>query len=250
MNHLCRLLVATTLFLPITTSAQDLSSNTFAFTHAAAIDVVSGRAMPDMTVIVADGRISAIGKSSALKPPANARVINASGKFLIPGLWDMHVHWDDESAGDSHGKDYLPLFLANGVTGIRLMGGVPGHQEWRKDIENGSLLAPRIAIASKIVDGTKWGDPRGALVANEAEARQAVQTAKGEGADFIKIYDGLSREAFFAIADESKKQGLPFAGHVPQLVSASEASDAGMKSIEHLEGVLEASSVAKRSCGI
>src|SRR5215470_1607209 len=120
MKHLCLLLlVATVLFLSLTTSAQDLSSNTFAFTHVAVIDVVSGRAMPDMTVIVADGRISAIGKSGALKPPANAQVNNASGKFLIPGLWDMHVHWYDDSDPLGNGADYLPLFLANGVTGIR-----------------------------------------------------------------------------------------------------------------------------------
>jgi imidazolonepropionase-like amidohydrolase len=235
MNHLCRLLLfATVLFLSITASAQDLSSNIFAFTHVAVIDVVSGRAMPDMTVIVADGRISAIGKASAQKPPANAQVINASGKFLIPGLWDMHIHWYDQR--------YLPLFLVNGVTGVRIMWGGSVHHRWQKETETGSLMAPRMVIASPIVDGAKPVWPTSIAVSGAEEAREAVRKSKSEGAQFIKVYEFLSRDAFLAIADESKKQGLPFVGHVPLQVSALEASDAGMKSIEHLTGLFETSS--------
>jgi len=147
----------------------------------------------------------------------------------------MHAHWNSE--------DDLQLYLANGVTGIRIMWGFPINHEWKRSIENGTLQGPRLVIASPIIDGTNPVFPTSLSVANAAEARQAVVDSKAGGAEFIKIYDRLSREAFFAIADEARKQRIPFAGHVPSSVSAAEASDAGMKSIEHLSGVLEASSM-------
>jgi len=187
-----------------------------------------------MTVVITGSRISAIGETSKVRVPQDAQVVDATGKFVIPGLWDMHVHW--------YLKDYLPLFIANGVTGIRLMWGGPMHHAWRKEIEQGTLLGPRLVIASPIVDGPNpiW---RGSLaVGNAAEAREAVRTSKQAGADFIKIYDRLPRDAFFAIVDEATKQGLRFAGHVPQSVSVVEASEAGQHSIEHLTGILTASS--------
>jgi imidazolonepropionase-like amidohydrolase len=146
----------------------------------------------------------------------------------------MHVH--------PHGKDYLPLFIANGVTGIRVMWGDPEDHEWRKAIEAGDLIGPRMIIASPLVDGPKpyW---RGSIsVSSEAEARQVVIKAKQDGADFVKVYQFLPRDLYFAIADEAKKQGMPFAGHVPISVSAQEASSAGQKSFEHLVGILPACS--------
>src|SRR5262249_53820724 len=152
------------------------------------INVVSGRAMPDMTVIVTGAHISAMGGSDSLHPPAHAQVVNATGKFLIPGLWDMHVH--------AYEKDRLSLFVANGVTGVRQMMGAPVHHEWRPDIESGTLLAPRMILASNIVDGP-GGAPNWIIVHNAAEARQAVRNSKDEGADFIKVYSDLSREGFF-----------------------------------------------------
>jgi len=146
----------------------------------------------------------------------------------------MHVHWYD--------KDYLPLFTANGVTGLRIMWGYPVHHAWRKAVENGTLLGPRMVIASSLIDGPNPIWPTSTVVRDEAEARDAVRKAKREGADFIKVYTLLSRESFFAIADEAKKQGLPFAGHVPFTVSAADASDAGIKSIEHLTELIQSAS--------
>jgi len=204
------------------------------FTHVTVIDATGAAAKPDMTVVIADGHITRIGKSKEVRNPSDAQIVDATGKFLIPGLWDMHVHWSQ--------KEYLPLFTANGVTGVRMMWGFPYHHAWKKEIQSGNLLGPRMNIASAIVDGPKpiW---RGSVgVANEAEARQAVIKEKQAGADFIKVYSLLPRAAYFAIADEAKKQGIPFAGHVPEAVNAAEASDAGQKSIEHLTGVLLACS--------
>src|SRR5262249_42865203 len=169
--------------------------------------------------------------STATQFPAGTQVINASGKYLIPGLWDVHVHW--------YMKDYLPLFIANGVTGVRQMWGFPFHQEWRKQIQSGALLAPRMIIASPIIDGPNAVWQGSVSVATAEEARQAVRTSKEQGADFIKVYSRLTKDAFFAIAEETKKLGIPFAGHVPVQISALEASEAGQRSIEHLTGILE-----------
>ena len=204
------------------------------FTHITVIDATGAPAQPDMTVVVRGDRITELGKSGTVRAPEDAQVVDATGKLMIPGLWDMHVHW-------LH-RDYLPLFIANGVTGIRLMWGMPMHHQWREGIEKGALLGPRMAIASAIVDGPKPIWPDSLAVGTDAEGRQAVSGSKQEGADFIKVYSRLPREVYFAIADEAKKLGIPFAGHVPASVSVAEVSDAGQKSIEHFTNLLEACS--------
>ncbi len=205
-----------------------------AFTHVTVIDATGASAKPDMTVVISGGRITAIGSSTRERIPKDAQVIEAAGKYLIPGLWDMHVHWGD--------TEYLPLFLANGVTGIRIMWGGAQQQDWRRQSEAGELLAPHLVIASEIIDGPKPFWPGSIGVANEVQARQAVVQAKQEGADFVKVYSFLPREEYFAIVDESKKLGIAFAGHLPLAVSAEEASNAGQKSFEHLFGLLPACS--------
>ncbi len=205
-----------------------------AIRHVTVIDATGAPGRPDMTVIIVGDRIAQIAKSSGAAIPKGAQVVNATGKFLIPGLWDMHVH--------PTGKDYLALFIANGVTGIRIMWGSPNHDEWRKQIEAGQLLGPHMWIASPIIDGPKPYWPGSVSVSSEQQARQAVDIAKQYGADFVKVYQGLPREEYFAIADESRKQGISFVGHVPISVSAQEASRAGQKSFEHLIGILPACS--------
>jgi imidazolonepropionase-like amidohydrolase len=209
------------------------------FVHATVIDATGAAAQPDVTVVITGDRIITIGRTVDVPLPENAQIVDATGKFLIPGLWDMHVHWED--------KEYLPLFIANGVTGVRIMWGFPLHHQWRKEIEQGSLLGPRLVIASTIVDGPNPVWPGSDTASNAATGRQAVSNAKQDGADFVKVYSRLPREAYFAIADEAKKQGIPFAGHVPDAVSVQEASEAGQKSIEHLTGVLAACSDAAKT---
>lgn len=205
-----------------------------AFTHVTVIDTRGGAPQSDATVVISGNRIVAIGESGKLKIPHVARTVDGTGKFLIPGLWDMHVHW--------YKQDYLPLFIANGVTGIRVMWGMPLNHQWRKEIAAGQLLGPHMLIASSIVDGPKPFWPGSIAVANTSEGRQAVLESKQGGADFIKVYSLLPRDAYFAIADEAKKQGIPFEGHVPIAVSVEEASNAGQKTVEHLTGVLDACS--------
>lgn len=213
---------------------QKTPSKPLVLTHVTIIDPTGGPTKSDMTLIIQGDLISELGKHNSVRIPKDVQVVDATGKFLIPGLWDMHIHWYEPES--------LSLFVANGVTGARVMWGHSLHHQWRKDIEAGKLIGPRLVIASPIIDGPKPIWPGSVAVNNEAEARQAVKTAKQEGADFIKVYSLLSREAFFAIADEAKKQGIAFAGHIPQSVTVIEAAEAGQKSVEHLTGMLTACS--------
>jgi imidazolonepropionase-like amidohydrolase len=212
-------------------------SQVVVFTHANVIDGSGAEMARDMTVTIADGRISDLQASGTSAPPSSARVIDATNKFLIPGLWDMHVHWYDARL--------LGLFLANGVTGIRVMWGMPLHLEWRANFNASTLAGPRMFIASAIFDGPNPVWPRSTVISDAAEAKAAVAAAKQNGYDFIKVYNRLSRDAYFAIAEESARQGLSFAGHVPNAVTAGEASDAHQKSIEHLTGILSSVSSAE-----
>lgn len=169
--------------------------------------------------------------------------VDGSGKFLIPGLWDMHVHM---VFGDwfPRGKDVtLPLFIANGITGVRDMGGeLVVLQQWRKEISAGTLIGPRIVMSGSMLDGPQPRFPSSIAVKSPEDGRKAVDDLKRRGADFIKLQSLIPREAVFAIADEAKKQGISFVGHVPDAVRASEASNSGQKSFEHLIGIFEGSS--------
>lgn len=192
--------------------------------------VVPGKAqsLADQTVVVQRGVFTAVGKGA--KVPEGARRIDGTGKFLIPGLWDMHVHWYDESA--------LGLFTANGVTGVRVMWGMPMQKDWRRRAALGAMVGPRIVTAGPIVDGA---DPvwEGSTSFTDPErAGMFVLNHRADEWDFIKVYSLLRRGAFFALAAEAKSQGVPVAGHVPLSVSLLEAAKAGQKSNEHLGGFL------------
>ena len=213
------------------------SSQILVFTHVTVIDATGAEPKPDMTVVIRDGRIAALGKRVTIRLAKSARVVDASGKFLIPGLWDMHVHeWNKEA--------FFPLFIANGITGVRdMFSPLPPIKQWRAEVAAGTTIGPQIVAAGIIVDGPNPGcAPCSIAVGNAAEGRKAVLTVKEMGSDFIKVYSMLPRDAYFAIADEAKRQNMVFAGHVPEFVSAGEASNAGQKSIEHLTGVLVACS--------
>ena len=199
------------------------------------IDATGAEAKSDMTVVITGDRITTIGKAAEVKIPKDAQVVEAGGKFLIPGLWDMHTHIASQ--------DFLALFIANGVTGVRDMGGVwEALSVWRKLIKDGRLTGPRIVASGPIVDGPKPIWPFSVAVAGEKQARLAVASLKQRGVDFIKVYSLLPREAYFAIADEARKQGMAIAGHAPFSVSAAEVAEAGQKSIEHLDTILLACS--------
>jgi len=226
MNRLlsCAWLLALALSVP-----NGLGAGVLAITHVNVIDGTGTPLRTNMTLIIADERIRSIGPRAKLNPPADAVVWEAKGKFVIPGLWNMHVHWYEPES--------LPLFIANGVTGIRMMLGMPQHHEWRSKIEAGKLLGPRMWIAGMVVDGLRPIWPGTLAVGTAAEAVRTVTSIRNAGADFVKVYSLLPREAFLAVAEECKGQGIPFVGHVPNLVTAREASERGQRSFEHLTGI-------------
>ncbi len=199
-----------------------------AITHVNVIDATGAPLKVDMTVIIRSGRIVSVEKTGRVRVPRGAEIIDARGKFLIPGLWDMHAHLGTDNF-DKHG--HLALFVANGVTGIRIMDGDPAFHQWRNEVRDGALVGPRMVIASPIL---------GQSPISAAEARAAVRKAKETYADFVKVHDGLSRDAYFAVIEEARKLNLPVAGHVPLALTAAEVSTAGQKSIEHFTGMDEA----------
>ena len=224
-----------------------------AFTHVTVIDATGAPPKPDMTVVIAGGRISVLDTSAKLTPPHDAQVIDATGKFLIPGLWDMHFHLDDPEmwpalVSREEKEVIFPLLIANGVTGVRDMAGsLEQLQQWKQKIALGQMLGPRIVAAGPFVDGRPPRWLGSFSVSTDAEARDAVRALHGRGADFIKLYSRLSRPAFFGLADEAKKLGVAFVGHVQDLVSAAEVSDAGQKSMEHLDGIMLACSTEEEA---
>jgi imidazolonepropionase-like amidohydrolase len=225
--------------IAITQSAwSQISGNPIAFVHVAVVDVRSGEIKPDMTVLLSKNRISQIGLGKTVHVPKNARSIDARGKYLIPGLWDMHVHslWDA-----SRPPVFFPLFLANGVTGLREMGGpmlAADQVRWRNEVESGGVLGPRLAVSGPFVDGPHPVWPGSIKVSTEEDGKQAVDSLKAAGVDFVKVYTGVPRAAYFGISKEAQKDGIPFVGHVPLEIGVDEASNAGQRSIEHLMGIL------------
>jgi imidazolonepropionase-like amidohydrolase len=230
---LALLLIALASVLAIGQPKQITQPRPLAFTHVNIIDMTGAKPRLDMTLIIVGNRIARIGKARKVRVPRDAEVVNAAGRYLIPGLWDMHVHLGDEAFDKNF---HLRLFIANGVTGIRLMDGDPAYHSWRREADSGTLLAPRMVIASQIIGSGDLSN------ISAAQAREEVRKAKQAGADFIKVHDKLSRESYFALVDEAKRLGLPVEGHTPVSISAEEVSQAGQKSIEHLTGLAPAES--------
>ena len=210
--------------------------------HVTVVDAKSGTLVPDQTVVIAAGRIVQVGPAQSTTPPSNVTTLDGTGKFLLPGLWDMHVH----AAWEDLGNALAPLFVVHGVTGVREMfGGIEAIKTWKLNYDTGKPW-PRMLGAGHILDGPKPIWPGSARATNPEEARRAVDSLHRAGADFIKIYGGVPHDAYVAAMDEAKKVGTYVVGHVPDAVSVSEASDLGQRSIEHLNGIgLESSSMSE-----
>jgi len=245
MRKILALLLA--FLLPPLASAQTKPASQprpLVFTHVTVIDTTGGPPKLDSTVIVVGNRIVAFGRTGRVRIPKGAQVVNAAGKFLLPGLWDMHFH----TPSDKHTREiFLPLAIANGVTGVRHMFGSEAVLKQRDEVLSGTLLGPRMIVGSPVVDGPTPMWVGSVSVADEPGGRQAIRTLKQRGYDFIKVYQFLPREVYLAIADEARKQNIVFAGHIPFSVSAAEASDAGQKSFEHIFGINLACSAQEAS---
>ena len=198
------------------------------------VDVVTGKILQDQFILIRQGIIERLGLNEM---PVNdsTPVLDGTGKFLIPGLWDMHTHyhWNHSYANN--------MLIANGVLGIREMwGDMPVIKEIRSKTTDGYILAPEIYSSGSIVDGKPKIWPESTEVENAEEARKEVNVQISKGVDFIKVYSRLSKESYRAIAAACRDADIPFAGHIPAAVTIWEAMREGQQSFEHLYGLLEA----------
>ncbi len=186
----------------------------------------SGKTLSDITVLIRENKIDKTGSSSEIKIPAGYKVIDGSGKFLMPGLWDMHCHY---------AKEMGPFLLAQGVTNVRDMGNGPELLITRRLTNEDSLLGPDISVISGFIDKAgPMAGPTGVLVNNLKEALQAVQDYKNKGYDQIKLYSSIEPAWVNPIAEKSHSLGMRVCGHVPAFMTASQAVNAGYDEITHI----------------
>ncbi len=211
----------------LTSCAQD----TLTLTHVTLVDPATSSRRPNMTVIIRGDTIAEVRPTGA-----NDRGVDSRGRFLIPGLWDMHAHvWDPDRE--------VPMLVANGVLGVRDVGGNAKRIfGLREDLNSGARVGPYVVACGSILDGPQpTNPPVSVAVKDAAGGREAVRSMKGMGADCIKVHDGVPLDAYLAIADEARKAGLPLVGHVPVAVRTLDATNAGQRSIEHQIGLRGAS---------
>jgi len=231
------LLIATTLVIARATLSGQ--SAPLAITDVTVIDGTGDASRPHMTVVISGGKITAVDSTSRVTVPAQAHVIDGRGKFLIPGLWDMHVHLAKTGAPS------LGLFVANGVTSVRDMGGdFAVVQGWRSEITAGTRVGPRIRTAGPMLENAERVrrmkasgtvepvDRFRAPVADTIDARRVVDSVARLGVDFIKVRTAVSRETYQAIASATRSAGLTLTGH-GDIVPPEEMLRAGQRSIEH-----------------
>lgn len=204
-----------------------------ALTNVTIVDVQNGENIPHQSVIIQDGYIIEIGPTSNIQLDENTKVIDATNKYLIPGLWDMHVHLEFA------GKEVLPYFVANGITGIRDMGtnSFDSLHNWRTEVKKGNLIGPQILTSGPMIDGPFFTDEFRVTVQTEKEASEAVDSLVSIGVDFIKVHQQISKEAYLAVADQAQEHKIPMVGHHPASVNTNEVIEAGQRSIEHIFGV-------------
>lgn len=208
------------------------TSGSTAITNVTVVDVEHGRSLPGQTVVLEGRRIARVGDSKYIQPPNGATQVDGRGKFLIPGLWDMHVHTSVPG-----GEALLGLYPAFGVTGVRDMNdSFPQVTAWRRQIAAGELVGPRIVASGPYLVGASPPLPH-IQVRTAEQGRASVDSLRRLGVDFVKVHNEIPREGYLAIAARVKELGWTFAGHVPRSVTALEAADAGQRSIEHLTGL-------------
>ena len=214
----------------IATVSVTPQTRALAITGVSVVDVADGRILQNRTVTIRGKTIASITQNTA--PPRDAQVVDGQGKFLIPGLWDMHAHME------MTGESWLQLYVANGVTGIRDMGSALDFiLNLREATSSGRVLGPRIFAAGPILDDAPGDWPFRLRVKTADDGRAAVQLLKRRGVDLVKVHDHTPREAFFAIAEEARRENLRLAGHIPIGLTAEQVIDAGQRDIEHLSNL-------------
>ncbi|MBW3569883.1 MAG: amidohydrolase family protein [Gemmatimonadetes bacterium] len=229
---------------PVGSSSPPTPAATLAITHVTVVDVTGGPARPGQTVLVSGDRIVAVGPAAQVRVPRGARVVEGAGRYLIPGLWDMHAH--AVGYGDTAGQPALKLSLAHGVTGLRDMGSHPFQtaRAWRDAIAAGRMLGPRMLIASPVVENPRWlaAVRRWEEEAGKStewmngrfgpgtvdEARRFVDSAVAIGADHIKVRNWPAPEISAALVARARERGIPVVAH-----GNRPFPEAGVASYEH-----------------
>lgn len=199
-----------------------------AFVDVNLVPIDAERIIQNQIVLVQDGRITAIGSATEVEIPENADRIEGVGRYLMPGLVDMHVH--------IFSKDELPLYIANGVTTVRNMWGWDMHLKLRRQVLDGKLKGPTIYTAGSIIDGNPPQLRGSSVVETSIDAEKVVAEPAQAGYDFIKVYNGLKPKAYAAVILAARKYGLPVVGHVPSAVGLHGVLVASQRSVEHLWG--------------
>lgn len=232
MRHIV-LLGALAVVFAAPTEVVDAQSTPIAITNVTVLPMDGDRTLPNQTVIVEGGRIRTVGPAASTRAPAGSTVIDGRGKFLMPGLAEMHAHVPPGNPPDEVLADIMFLYIANGITTIRGMLGAPYQIELRQKLADGRMLGPRFFAAAPSLNGSSAPNPEAGLA--------LVRSARATGYDLMKLHPGTSRETWDAATAEMRSIGMTFGGHVPMAVGVVHAINSGIATIDHVDGYIEAS---------
>ena len=230
MKILSAALLALAQLLFAAPAAAQSGRDAIAFTNVTVVPMDRERLIPGQTVVVRAGRIETIGSTAAMTLPADMRQIDGTGRYLMPGLAEMHAHVPPNPKDAQWTDDVLYLYVANGITFARSMLGAPHHLELRATAERGEIVSPRLLLSGPSFNGNSVSSP--------AVGRAMVADQKAAGYDFLKIHPGLDRPRYDAIAEAAKAAPIPFGGHVPDEVGIVHALEVGQRTIDHLDGYM------------
>lgn len=234
-----------TLLAGLLVAAAQIDAQTTTIDNVTIVDVTNGRLQQRKTIVIEGNRIARIDDSN--DKTRAAATLDGTGMYVIPGLWDMHVHayfTNDTAQFHSTSEVMMPLFIVNGVTGVRDLGSnLEATLAARDSVAKHQMIGPRMMVSGPMLDGPTTRYQAAIKVANGDEARAAVRMLKGRGVDMIKTQSLIPKDAYFAIADEAAKVGIPFEGHVPNAITGMEAVAAHQRSFEHLLGVRDTENV-------
>lgn len=231
MNMRFILSLFTATFAGLLSAAVGTAKDVVAFVNVTVLPMDRDVALSRHTVIVTGDRITALGPTAETAIPDGARKIDGSGKFLIPGLGEMHGHNPPVGSSQAYIENTYFLFLANGVTTVRGMLGWPGQLELRDKVNAGSLLGPTLYLAGPAFSG--------AAVRSPAQAEERVRQQKAEGWDLLKVHPGLKPADYDAMARTADAVGIRFAGHIPADVGLLHAIEKGQETVDHLDGYIQ-----------
>jgi hypothetical protein len=232
VTHRVPAILAAALALAAPVGAQNSSPATVAFVDVNVIPMDRERVLEGQTVIVRDGRIVSVEPSARARVPSGALRVDGRGKYLIPGLAEMHAHIPGAQAPEQVIRDIFTLYVANGVTTIRGMLGAPNQLTLRAKTASGEMLGPTIFVGAPSLNGNSAGDP--------ATAARLVREHKAAGYDFLKLHPGIPRTSYDSIVRAARAAGITFAGHISQGVGLEHTLDSRQSTIDHLDGYLEA----------